>query len=117
MPAIVPIIAGVAAVIQAKMASNAAKRATNAQSRSTSEALTLERDNEARRRQEYDQMIAEQRAQYDAEQARRAPYREASYLTLRDIARSRGREIGEMRQPPPYRPPPYTLGGIAGGQR
>jgi hypothetical protein len=63
------------------------------QGKATDRALDLERDNETRRRLEYDQMIAEQRRQFEAEQARRQPYREAAESTLRAIAASRGRPM------------------------
>ncbi len=80
------------------------------QGKATDRALQLERDNENRRRQEYDQMIAEQRRQWESEQARRQPYRDAAESTLRSIAASRGRAMPTII-PSTGR----TLGSMAGG--
>ena len=101
MPVAIPLIylaaAGVATggtVYAAKKSSAAAKRAGEIQERTTTEAIDLERENEARRRQEYDEERARMwnyedqdralslddrafnREEYGKRQARLAPYRQ-----------------------------------------
>lgn len=90
IPLITAAVTGGAAVTSGVMQSKANKRATDAQSKSTAEALAFERDNELRRRQEYDRSEAESRAQFDAEQARKAPFREMADVILRRRAERLG---------------------------
>jgi hypothetical protein len=81
---------GGSAIAGNKMASNANRRATDANTRANDQAMALERDNEARRRQEYDQQQREMRTQWDAEQRRREPYRRMSDLILQQRAQRMG---------------------------
>jgi len=116
MPAAIAIPA-IASVIGGGVAAGAGIYGAKKQAKATNQALQLERDNEARRRQEYDQMIAEQRRQWEAEQERRAPYRQASEATLRSIAASRGRPMPTI-VPSTGRPVTSsggTLRSLAGG--
>jgi hypothetical protein len=57
------------------------------QGKAADQALAFEREQEARRRLEYDQSQLEQRRQWDAEQRNREPYRQQSLATLSRIAR------------------------------
>lgn len=66
------------------------------------EALRLERENEARRRQEYDQQQAMLKAQWEAEQARRAPFRAA----VESVLRRRGYSV--PREAPTTMPAGWT---------
>lgn len=64
-------IGGAAALGGAALSSRSAGRASEAQSRATNDALKFERENEARRRQEYDESVAMQKAQWEAKERSR----------------------------------------------
>jgi hypothetical protein len=91
---------------------SAEKNATQAQTQATDQALAFERENELRRRQEYDQSQAEARAQWDAEQARKAPYREMGDAILRRRAERLGIPFSPRAEPMAPAPRP-SLGSLA----
>ena len=59
----------VGSVYSANKQSSATRRAAGIQSRANTDAMAIERENEARRRQEFDTLQARAREQWDAEQA------------------------------------------------
>lgn len=69
-------------LLQSRSQTNAANRASELQARGISDQLAFERENEARRREEYDRAEVAAKAQWDAEQARRAPARAAAAAIL-----------------------------------
>jgi multidrug efflux pump subunit AcrA (membrane-fusion protein) len=106
-----------------KRATAAQTRATDAQTHATDQALAHERDVELRRRQEYDMEQAAARAQWDADQARRAPYREFAESLLRRRAGRVGLSLGDASGPAPMGSMPgvgsspnagTTLGSLVG---
>lgn len=85
MPASVvaaPLIGAGSSLLGAGIASRGQSRAADASMQANREALAFEREREMRRRQEYDQERAEQRAQFEANERRLAPYRQASASVL-----------------------------------
>lgn len=98
----------------------AASEAARLQAQGLAAQLAFEREQETRRRQEYDQQQATLKAQWDADQAWRAPYRQASASIL---ARYTGQPAPASYAPQPL-PPGYagtptlhpltTIGAIAG---
>lgn len=79
-----------------KKASDANTEASRIQAQSNADALAFAREQEARRQKEYDQQIAAEKAQWEAEQARLAPYRAASYGILGQAADRLGMSLGEL---------------------
>ena len=105
--AVVPAaISGATTLAGAAIGGKGNKRAAESQERSNSEAIALARENEARRRQEYDQAQALQRQQWDAEQARLEPYRNARLALLAGQSRRLGLNIGSLGGARPSGPPP-----------
>lgn len=91
-----------ATIYGSKKASSANEKASQVQAQSNAEALAFAREQEARRQREYDQQIAAEKAAWEAEQARLAPYRAASYGILGQSADRLGLNLG-------------ALGGMASG--
>lgn len=112
IPLITAGITGGTAVAGALVNRSAQKSATKAQTQATDQALAFERENELRRRQEYDQSQAEARAQWDAEQARKAPYREMGDAMLRRRAERLGIPFSPRAEPMAQAPRP-SLGSLA----
>lgn len=83
-------------VYGSKKAASANKEATQVQAQSNAEALAFAREQEARRQKEYDAQIAAERAQWEAEQKRLAPYRQASLGILGQAADRIGVNIGDI---------------------
>lgn len=86
-----------ASIYGAKKQSGAAKDAARIESEELDKQLALERENEQRRREEFDRVEAEKKRQYDAEQAqmaaqynaeqaRREPYRQLSRAALTQLS-------------------------------
>ena len=108
--------------------SSSNNRATDTQAKADQEAIKLARENEARRRQEYDQLIAAEKAQWEAEEARRAPYRQASLGILGGAADRLGYDLSGLSAAPSSakatrggtsKVPSYvqdSLGGLSGFQ-
>lgn len=94
IPLITAAVSGGTAIVGAKMASNANRRATDAQTASTDKALAFEREQEQRRREEYDREQRAMQAQWDADQARKGPYRELAESLLRRRAARVGINLG-----------------------
>ena len=125
-----------AAVYSAKTQSNAAKRAGEIQERTTTEAINLERENEARRRQEYDEERARMwnyedqdralslddrsfnREEYGKRQARLAPYRqfgEQGVVNMASLLRPNPTAPSlriQPRRPPPMPVPPVQAAAM-----
>lgn len=97
----------------------AAREAAQLQAQGLAAQLQFERENEARRREEYDRTEAQAKAQWDAEQARRAPYRAAAAAIL---SRYTGQPASNYTAPVPYSGAPVskplagptTIGAMAG---
>lgn len=102
----------------------AASEAARLQAQGLAAQLAFERDQETRRQQEWDQQQASLKAQWDADQAWRAPYRQASASIL---ARYTGQPAPASVAPQPLPPgyagaptlhpmwrPTTTLGAMAG---
>lgn len=100
-----------AMVYGAHKQSSAARKAGDQQARAIEQQLQFERENELRRREEYDRAEAERKAQWDAEQSRRAPYRAAADAILRRRMGQMGLELPPERQQPVYQPQPYPPSG------
>lgn len=92
-------------------------RAATASERSTSEALQFERDeadkaraeraeNEKRRRQEWDRVMTMQQQQWEALDAEKEPYRQASRAALSDLMQRAG--YGPMSYTPPPKKPDFA---------
>ena len=81
----------------------ASNNAARLQAEGLDKQLAFERDLEARRRIEYDQQVAQERAQWDAEQARRAPFRQAADGAARLAAGKLGIAI-DPRPAPTFTP-------------
>jgi hypothetical protein len=97
--------AAVATIGGAILSNKSNNQATKTQAQANAEALAMAKDNEARRRQEYDQQIAAERAQWDAEQARLEPYRNAQNALLGQASNRLGLNIGALggaRSATPY---------------
>ena len=116
-PFVIPIgaaIAGGATVAASRSASGSSKNAAQIQARSDAEALKMAKDNEARRRQEYDQANAlekQERAEYVA---RAQPYWDMSDAIGRRAGNRLGLNVGSMGG---MRPPPGASPGGAPGTR
>jgi hypothetical protein len=90
-----------ASIYGAKKQAGAAREAAQIQGRAAEQQLAFERENEARRRAEYDRAEEQARAQWMAEQARQAPYEEAANAVLR-------RWSGQLGYPAPTTTPMPT---------
>lgn len=96
------------------------KRAVETQDAAARRAEAIAIDNEKRRREEYDRAEALQKAQHDAEQARRAPYEAAKNALLQQNAGRMGLSLGEMGRGAPMsyatssKGTPRTLASLAG---
>ena len=96
------IVAGVTAagaLAGSALSSRATNRASGIQARSLQEALTFEREKEAEDRRRYEEQQALLKAQWDAEQERRRPFREAAERLIRGRggsvpSRSAGMPVG-----------------------
>lgn len=98
-------VTAVGALGGAALASRSNSKASKTQAQADAAALAMAKDNEARRRQEYDQQIAAEKAQWDAEQARLEPYRNAQNALLGQASNRLGLNIGSlggMRSASPY---------------
>lgn len=89
-------------------ADRGSSRAADASMQANREALAFEREREMRRRQEYDQERSERRAQFEANERRLAPYRQAAASVLAKY----GVQIplNEPQAPPMGAPPPPAAG-------
>jgi hypothetical protein len=76
MPAVPAIITAVGTIVAARMASGSSNRAINAQTQAANESLDFQRKQYADEQARLAREEAANRAAWDAEQARRAPYRE-----------------------------------------
>jgi hypothetical protein len=97
IPAIVGAASAGASIYGSRQAANANRRATQVQDTSNREAIAFAREQEQRRQQEYDREQAEARAAWDAQEARRAPYRETSQRALMSLAQLAGLPAPTMR--------------------
>lgn len=77
--------AGGASAYGAHRASKANEKAAEISDKANTEALAFEREKEATRKAEWDRMMAEEEARWDAEQERLAPYRAASEGALAQL--------------------------------
>ena len=103
VPAITAAIAGGTTVYGAKKQAGANKQASEIESRAAQEAIALDREKEARRQREYDQMIAAEKAKWEAEQRkldeldqRESPYRAASLGILGQASDRLGLNLGAL---------------------
>lgn len=100
-------------VIGAKSASRANERASQTQARGLDQQLAFERENEARRREEYDRAEALNRQQWEARQAQLAPYRAAADALLRRRAQELGLPDPPAMTAPVYPAAPPSVSGTA----
>lgn len=103
---------GAATAYGAHKQASASKKAGDQQQQGLREQLAFERENEARRRQEYDRAEAMAQQQWEAEQARRAPFREAADAIIRKRMGGMGMPVSSpMPQMPARGGSPMTGGG------
>jgi len=95
------------------LSSRASNRASTQQARAAEEALRFEREQAAEDKRRYDEQQAALKAQWDAEQERRRPYREAAE---RIISRYGGRP-STARVTPTEMPAGWTPGAAASVKR
>lgn len=100
-------VAGVGTALGARSQSRAATHASDLQAEGLRRQQEIDAANEQRRRAEYDQAQAQARAQWDAEQARRAPYREAAEGLLRQRAADLGFPVPAPSVAPTFSYPAY----------
>ena len=94
----------VGSIYGANKASSASRDATAATERSTAEALALERENEQRRREEFDRTEAENRRRYDEATAlEKERYAQERERLLADDAFTRTKYSREENRRTPYR--------------
>lgn len=98
MAAAIP--AAVGTVVGGVLNSRANNKATQSQERANAEAIAMAKDNEKRRREEYDRAEALSKAQWDAEQARLEPYRAAQNGLLGQASSRLGLNIGQIGAKP-----------------
>lgn len=77
-------------IVGAKVQSGASKRAASTSDKANSEALALEKENEARRREEFDKTQEENKRQFDLALERE---RESSWNELSDRRRGEARDV------------------------
>lgn len=97
LPGVLP---AVASVFGSKKQGSSNDKALAAQMAADAEAKKILQDNEMRRRQEYDALIAAEKAQWEAEEARRAPYRQASLGILGGAADRLGYDLSGLSAAP-----------------
>jgi len=102
--------AGGATIYGAHQQSSATRKASDIAAKGNADTIAFEREQAAEDKRRYDQQTAAERAQYEATEARRAPYRAASAMIL---SRRTGLPY-EPYQPQPYQPPTFkTVGELA----
>lgn len=100
-----PVVAGAAVTAGGALAggilnSRANNKAMQSQERANAEAIAMAKDNEKRRREEYDRAEALSKAQWDAEQARLEPLRNAQNGLLGQASGRLGLNIGQIGSRP-----------------
>lgn len=100
-----PVVAGAAVTAGGALAggilnSRANNKAMQSQERANAEAIAMAKDNEKRRREEYDRAEALSKAQWDAEQARLEPLRNAQNGLLGQASGRLGLNIGQIGAKP-----------------
>lgn len=108
--AIVAGIQGAATLGGAVLASRGSSKASQLQYRTAQEALAFEREQEMQRRKEYEAQQAQLKAEWDAYQERRRPYREAAERLLGGSGYSSPSSSRTSSGPPPG----WTPGGSPG---
>ena len=106
MPWAIPMIAAGAvstagAVISSRAQSKSADKALASQEAGNAEVIAFEREREQRRREEWDRVMEMERAQWEAEQARREPYRQMSRGALSELGRHAGISTSAPERPMP----------------
>ncbi len=96
-------------LLGAGLSSRSNDKATKTQAQANAEAIAMAKDNEARRRMEYDRAESLSKQQWDAEQARLEPYRAAQNALLGQAGNRLGLNLGALGG---YRAP-ASYGGSA----
>jgi len=112
-PWVASAITGAATLGGAALANRSNNKATKTQAQANSEAIAMAKDNEARRRMEYDRTEALSKQQWDAEQARLEPYRNAQNALLGQAGNRLGLNLGALggyRTAAPYGEPRSQVG-------
>lgn len=109
IPAIAAAIGGVASAYGAHRASSASNRATAMQSAANNQQLTFMQQQALEDKRRYDTQIAQEKAQWDAEQSRRQPFRDAAASAMALT----GTRMNTAPKPfMPSAPPPSATGTI-----
>lgn len=93
----------------AALGARANNKATEAQRRTAEQALAFEREQEMQRRKEYEEQQARLKAEWDAYQERRRPYREAAEKLIRGAGYTPQQRPTSM--PVGWTPPGTSPGG------
>lgn len=93
-------IGGGAALAGSAISAHSNSNANKTQAKANSEAIAMAKDNEARRRQEYDRAEALSKAQWDAEQQRLEPLRAFQNAQIQQGADRLGFNIGQLAAKP-----------------
>lgn len=92
--------AAVGTIVGGVLNSRSNNKATKTQAQANAEAIAMAKDNEKRRREEYDRAEALSKAQWDAEQARLEPLRNAQNGLLGQASGRLGLNIGQIGAKP-----------------
>ena len=106
-----PAISGAAAVGGSLIGKHSNNKANDTQAKAAADALALQKDNEMERRKEYNDSLALQKAQWDAEQARLAPRRAIQDQLLAKYASQYGMNLGSLAGA--ASPVPFAPGGVS----
>jgi hypothetical protein len=124
MAAAIP--AAVGSIAGAVIGSKSNSQANQTQAKAAAEALAYQKQKDAQDQANYEKQQAALKAQWDAEQARRAPYRAAAEALLRQNGSRLGLSVPESQAPPTMplgwssngtgttAPTPRTLSSVAG---
>ena len=116
IPAIASLAGAGIAAYGAHSASNANRQADVLQAKGNTDALDFQKAQEAERVKEYNDQKTAAQAAWDAEQARRAPYRQAAQGAMINLARLAGVAAPTTALPAPSAaPPPGWMPGASTG--
>lgn len=108
-PGTIALIQGAATLGGAAIGARSNNKATEAQRRTAEQALAFEREQEMQRRKEYEEQQARLKAEWDAYQERRRPYREAAEKLIRGAGYTPQQRPTSM--PVGWTPPGTSPGG------
>lgn len=91
-----PLLSAGASIFGSNKASSASKDASKVQKQASDDALAFSREQEATRRKEYEAMVAAEKEQWEAEQLRLDPYRQASLGILGGAASRLGYDLNSV---------------------